>query len=104
MNRLFLAFSNSQKKPLPTLQEEDDQVYTLLARREKDKHFSLYRDSFTTIPKVAHYLQEYQKEIALFLFSGHAGKHKLLLDDTKANAAGIAQSLILLCHFKRITK
>jgi hypothetical protein len=93
MQIIFLSYANSQQHPLPTLQEEDDRVYQMLARREAERHFRLYRDSFTTILKIAEYLALYQDDIAVFHFSGHAGRDKLLLDDTAASAAGIAHLL-----------
>jgi hypothetical protein len=93
MQTLFLSYANSQQHPLPTLQEEDERIYQMLARREVERHFRLHRDSFTTIPKISEYLALFQDDIALFHYSGHAGKDQLLLDDAAANAAGIAQLL-----------
>ncbi len=93
MHILFLSYANSLQHPLPTLQEEDDRVYQMLARREAERHFRLHRDSFTTIPKISEYLALFQDDIALFHYSGHAGRDQLLLDDAAANATGIAQLL-----------
>lgn len=93
MQILFLSYANSQQDPLPTLQEEDGRVYQMLARREAERHFRLHRDSFTTIPKILEYLALFQDDIAVFHYSGHAGRNQLLLDDAAANAAGIAQLL-----------
>ncbi|MEK7256100.1 MAG: CHAT domain-containing protein, partial [Bacteroidota bacterium] len=93
MRIAYLTFSNSQQAPLPTLQEEDDSVHKTLAQRDVAHHFRLHRDSFSTIPKIAEYLLLFQEQIALFHFSGHAGRDQLLLDDSAANASGIAQLL-----------
>ncbi len=93
MRIVYLTFSNSQQAPLPTLQEEDDKVHKTLAQRDVAHHFRLHRDSFSTIPKIAEYLLLYQEQIALFHFSGHAGRDQLLLDDNAANAVGITQLL-----------
>ena len=93
MQLLFLTYSNSQQSPLPTLTEEDEQVYKMLSRREAERHFRLHRDSFSTIPKIAEFLTLFQDDIALFHYSGHAGRDQLLLSDAEANAAGIAQML-----------
>lgn len=93
MHILFLSYANSQQDPLPTLQEEDGRVYQMLARREAERHFRLHRDSFTTIPRISEYLALFQDDIAVFHYSGHAGKSHLLLDEAEANAAGIAQLL-----------
>lgn len=93
MQALFLSYANSQLHPLPTLQEEDDQVYKTLTRREAAQHFRLHRDSYTTLPKLSEYLALYQDDIALFHYSGHAEKDQLLLNEDAANAAGIALQL-----------
>lgn len=93
MEMIFLSYANSRQHPLPTLQEEEEQVYKMLARREAERHFRLHRDAFTTIPRIAEYLALFQRDIALFGYSGHAGQNLLLLDDAEANAAGIAQLL-----------
>lgn len=93
MQVIFLSYANSQEHPLPTLQEEDGRAYQMLARREAERHFRLHRDSFTTIPRIAEYLALFQDNIAVFHYSGHAGKDRLLLGDAEANAAGIAQLL-----------
>ena len=93
MQKVFLAYANSRDQPLPTLQEEEEQVYRMLARREAERHFSLHRDAYTSIPKIAEYLALYQEDILVFHYSGHAEPGMLLLDDEAANAAGIAALL-----------
>ena len=89
MQKVFLAYANSRDQPLPTLQEEEEQVYRMLARREAERHFSLHRDTYTSIPKIAEYLALYQEDILVFHYSGHAEPGMLLLADEAANAAGI---------------
>jgi hypothetical protein len=93
MERIFLAYANSQQSPLPTLEEEDRQVHKTLARREASGHFKLHRESFAAITSIVEYLTLYQSELVLFSYSGHAGQGELLLGDEAANAAGIAQLL-----------
>lgn len=102
MQLLYLSYANSENNPLPTLREEDDGVYTVLSRREADRHFRLHRDSFATIPKIAQYLTLYQDDIVLFHFGGHAGRDRLLLDDADANAAGLAQLLARCRNLKLV--
>lgn len=101
MDIVFLAFANSQEAPLPTLKEEDDKVYSILSRRALKQHFSIHRDSNTTITKIAEYLVLFRDHLALFHFSGHAGRDALLLDDRNAQAAGIAE-LLELCPRLRL--
>lgn len=90
---LFLAFANSQQDPLATLQEEYDQVYSLLSRRAGQGHYTIHRDHSTTIPKIAEFLGRFRDSLALFLFSGHAGRDRLFLEDQSAQAEGIASML-----------
>lgn len=90
MDLIFLAFANSQDEPLGTLQEEDDKVYSILARRMMQQHFVIHRDSHTTIQKIAENLLLFKDYLTVFLYSGHAGESVLLLNDEVANAEGIA--------------
>lgn len=96
METLFLAFANSQSDPLPTLREEDDKACSLLGRRAGQGHYALHRDSYASLPKVAEQLLNYRDSLAVFLFSGHAGRDKLLLEDQDVRAEGIA-GLLGLC-------
>lgn len=93
MDVLFLAFSNSQEDRLPNLEKEEENVYRLLAPRALQQQFMLHRESYATIPKIHEYLVLFRNNLSVFLYSGHAGKDKLLLDDTHALSEGIAQAL-----------
>lgn len=93
MKVLFLTYCNSQRSPLPTLQEEDDTTFKLLSPRALQQHYFLHRDSYTSIQKIAEYLTIYREKILLFLYSGHAGRDGLFLEHEEARAAGIAHLL-----------
>ncbi len=93
MSAIFLAFANAPDNRLPTLAQEDDQVYALLSRRAAQQHFTLHRDSSATTRKIAEFLILYRDTISVFLYSGHAEKDALLLEDENANAEGMAQLL-----------
>ncbi|HND87904.1 MAG TPA: CHAT domain-containing protein [Saprospiraceae bacterium] len=93
MDTLLFAFANQPAAPLPSLQEEDDTLTRLLAPRAKSQHFLLHRESFATVERLPSYLTLYRDSLALFLFSGHAGRDRLLLGDGAAHAAGLAQML-----------
>ncbi len=93
MDLLFLAFANSPENPLPTLKEEDDEVYGTLVRRSVQQHFAIHRDSATSVAKLTEYLVLFRDYITLFLYSGHAGRDALLLERQAANATGIAELL-----------
>ena len=93
VDTLLLAFANQSAHPLPTLQEEDDALSRLLAPRVKSQHFTVQRESFATLERLPSFLTLYRDSLVLFLFSGHAGRDRLLLGDGSANANGIAQML-----------
>lgn len=93
VDTLLLAFANQSATPLHTLQEEDDALTRLLAPRAKSQHFLLHRESFATVERLPTYLTLYRDSLAMFLFSGHAGRDRLLLGDGAAHAEGLAQML-----------
>lgn len=93
MDTLLLTFANQSSDLLPTLQEEDDTLNRLLSPRAKERHFLLQRDSFVTLEKLPSHITLYRDDLALFLFSGHAGRDELLLGDGAAQAGGLAQML-----------
>lgn len=93
MKVIYLAFANDQLAPLPTLQREDDGVFSALVNRALKGHFFIHRESYTTREKINQYLGKYGEDLAVFLYSGHAGKHSLLLDGEEANAKGITHQL-----------
>ena len=94
MDVLFLAFANQQQQLLPTLQEEDQTLYKLLSARAKLQHFQLHRDSFVTTETLPSFLTLYRDKISIFLFSGHAGRDRLIFTEGQtAHASGIAAML-----------
>lgn len=93
MEVLFFAFANSQSSPLPNLSREDDTVYSMLVNRYLKGHFIIHRDSFTSIEKINKHLGQYNNQISIFHYSGHADGEGLHLDDEKANALGVALQL-----------
>ncbi len=93
MKVVYLAFANSQADPLPTLAREDEGVYGALINRSLKGNYLIHRDSYSTLEKMNEYLGKFDDNLAVFLYSGHAGKNALLLDDEIANAAGIAHQL-----------
>lgn len=90
---LFLAFANHPTERLPTLSKEDDELFRLLSPRAAKRHFLLHRDSSITLSKVAEYIIRFREDLELFLYSGHAGRDHLLLEDQSADSDGIAELL-----------
>ncbi len=93
MDLIFLSFANSREDPLPSLKEEEESIYGVLARRMALQHYNIHRDGEATTSSIAEYLLLYKDFITVFVFSGHAGRDQLLASDGKANALGIAQLL-----------
>jgi hypothetical protein len=93
MDVICLAFANDRTNPLPTLQEEDNNLNRILSPRQLKQHFILIRDSYASITSVTNTVAQSKDQLRIFLYSGHAGRDKLLLEGQAANAEGIAYLL-----------
>ncbi len=93
MDVICLAFANDRTNPLPTLQEEDNNLNRIMSPRQLKQHFVLVRDSYASIKSVTDTIAQSKDQLRLFLYSGHAGRDKLLLEGQAANAEGIAYLL-----------
>lgn len=93
MPTLYLAFANSDKHPLDTLRREDRKVNEALAERHLRGDFIIKSDQFATKNSIIRGLSQFQNDIELFLYSGHAGGSGLELEDGAAHSEGIAALL-----------
>ncbi|MDB5203098.1 MAG: hypothetical protein JWQ27_2507 [Ferruginibacter sp.] len=93
MKVIFLAFAHSAQQPLPSLTEEDKFIYELLEDRAMKKHFFVHRQSFATIEDINAKLKDFQDELAIFHYSGHADAAQLLINNENILAEGIADQL-----------
>jgi hypothetical protein len=93
MDVIFLAFANDRSNPLPTLQEEDNNLNRILSPRQLKQHYILIRDSYASISSVADTIAQTKDQLRVFLYSGHANRDKLVLEGQSANAEGIAYLL-----------
>lgn len=93
MDVLCLAFANDRANPLPILQDEDNNLNRILAPRQLKQHYILIRDSYASITSVTNTIAQSKDQLRIFLYSGHAGRDKLLLEGQAANAEGIAYLL-----------
>ena len=93
MGLIFLAYANSETEPLPTLSEEDREVYRTLTSRYNQGHYQLHRESNADLSLLTQQLVTFREELMIFVFSGHAGRDRLVVKDGDANAKGIAQLL-----------
>lgn len=93
MPTLFLSFANSDSNHLETLRAEDSQINSLLNDRILRGDFIVQREQFATTDKIINGLRHFKDDIVLFLYSGHAGRDRLELEDGRANADGVAALL-----------
>ncbi len=93
MDVIFLAFANDRSNPLPTLQEEDNNLSRILSPRQLKQHYILVQKSYATISIVADTISQSKDQLSVFLYSGHAERDSLLLEGQAANAEGIAYLL-----------
>lgn len=102
MALIFLAYSNSINAPLPTLSEEDEKVYNAYLARRKEDQLVIHRESFATRSKICKQLQAFKNELSVFMFSGHADRDSLVLDDKTVDSEGIIQLLGLCPNLKLV--
>lgn len=93
MEILLLAFANSRENPLPTLAGEYAALNKTLSPRVLRQHFLAWSVSHATLDDIAYYLTLFRDRLSLFLYSGHAGRDQLLMEDGDARAGGIAHLL-----------
>lgn len=90
MPTLFLAFANSDKNHLDSLRIEDSKVNGSLNDRKLLGDFIVHSEQYATKENIISGLRKFQNDVILFLYSGHAGRDRLELEDGDANADGIA--------------
>ena len=93
MDVIFLAFANSRQNPLPTLQQEANELFRLLSPGELQQRYIIYFDPFATREKIAYYLTQYKDNLVLFHYGGHAGRNMLETEEEVSHAGGLAHML-----------
>jgi len=102
MHTLLLAFANSETDPLSSLREEDDKVHIALSERVARNDFRLVREQYATRDKLVTLLQQYQQDLCLFWYSGHAGRDRLETEDGAARSDGLAALLASCPNLKLV--
>jgi hypothetical protein len=97
MPSLLTTYANSVTRRLPALEVEDFTVYQHLLGGMTDNRYVLIRESYATTHSLGFYLRLFRDDLFLFHFSGHAGKHELILEDQSVGGTGIL-SLIKACR------
>ena len=90
---LFMAYANKSDNPLPSLREEDDKVNAALSERAAKNDYRIVRESYITRESLTRQIPLYKDDVCLFMYSGHAGGDRLLLEDGDARAEGMAALL-----------
>lgn len=93
MDTIFLTYANSSVNTLETLSREDEQVYGILVNRYLKGHYIVHRSSNASTTSMIRDLSKFEDNIAVFMYSGHAGRDTLELTDSAANANGVASYL-----------
>ncbi len=93
MDVLFFAFANDPANPLESLKKEADELFRLLSPGQLRGHYVLVFEPFATREKLVQSLTQYKNQIALFHYSGHAGRDVLATADELSRAEGIAHLL-----------
>ncbi|MBE7171132.1 MAG: hypothetical protein INR73_11110 [Williamsia sp.] len=89
MKVIFLSYANSLERPLDTLNQGDDSVQRSLLEANRGL-FYIHREPYATLERINEALDIYTGHVALFHFSGHAGRDSLLFNEVAANSDGIA--------------
>lgn len=91
---IFLAFANSTDAPLNRLHEEEELVRKILHQRHViERHFHVHPESNANLDNLRTYLREYQNQVCIFHYAGHADSEQLFLRSGEAQASGLAEML-----------
>ncbi len=93
MPTLLLTFANNDVNRLYTLTKEYNEINNVLRNRQAQKDFEVISEPLATRESIIENIRAHEEDLAVFLFSGHAGRDKLLFEDGKANAEGVAEML-----------
>ena len=89
----LLTFANDQTRYLDSLKQESRQVSQALETWVDQQHIRVYREESVTTDSLIHAVNRFDGEIAIFHYAGHAGGEQLDLEDTEAQASGLANLL-----------
>jgi len=93
MKTILLAFANSESNRLPTLMDEYQTLNDLLREQAGENDFRVMSNPIATREYISADIQAYERSVCLFLFSGHAGKDHIYLEDGSGKVEGIAALL-----------
>ena len=93
MEVLLLTFANDSTNELPTLASEYSALVRILSRRKLKGHFVSWTINYATFNGLMDAIRECRNQLSLFLFSGHAGRNNVHMEDGDVKKEGIVQLL-----------
>lgn len=93
MPTLLLTFANSETNRLKTLTDEYEGVSDALRNREIQGDFTVVSKPMATRSQIQSEIRAREEDLCLFLYSGHAGRDRLQLEDGVGHSEGIAALL-----------
>ncbi|NJL15011.1 MAG: CHAT domain-containing protein [Microscillaceae bacterium] len=88
---IFLAFANDKDAYLSNLKKEADSIYKALQALHDSGKIEIYKEEQTTLANIFDAFTRFRDRIVLFHYAGHAQSQQLFLEDTAANANGLAK-------------
>ncbi|GEM_PF-1569542 len=99
MDVICLAFANDRANPLPTLQEEDNNLNRILSPRQFKQHYILIRDSYASITSVTNTIAQSKDQLRIFFdFNQH-----ILDQQPRLNKTNLTELKIEYFHTLNIT-
>lgn len=88
---VLLTFANDNDAYLEMLKSESHAIYQALEDVDNEQIIEVKREESATLDIIANRLNKYQEEVVIFHYSGHASGQHLQLEDSTANADGLAK-------------
>lgn len=99
---VFLAFANQQDNYLPMLKQESRNINKALQHLHDKGVIEVFREESASIDLLVEGLTRFRNRIAIFHYAGHADGQGLFLEDTAADATGLASLLAQLNNLKLV--
>jgi hypothetical protein len=99
---IFLAFANDDDAHLPLLEEERKAIKEHLVPLANRQYFQLFDEASANAEDLVHYLSEYNDQVVIFHYGGHAESDRIILADGSAHAGGVAKALALQDNLKLV--
>ncbi|MCB0632212.1 MAG: CHAT domain-containing protein, partial [Lewinella sp.] len=99
---IFLAFANNDDAHLPLLEEERKAIKEHLVPLANRQYFQLFDEASANAEDLVHYLSEYNDQVVIFHYGGHADSDRIILTDGSVHSKGVAQALALQDNLKLV--